>query len=95
VTAVRGISRDLLDMARVIPFPLVFRRKLVAKTAARIATAAPATGEKLLAQALQVQGDTMLRRGIPPDVVERQLRAFQSAVRAEVWNCSIRPGGAA
>jgi hypothetical protein len=82
-------------MALVIPFPLARRRRLISTTVARIALATSATGERYLAQALHVQAESMLRRGIPPDVVAGQLRAFEGAVRAEVWKRSFTPGGAA
>ena len=50
--------------ATILPFPLVRRRDFVLRNAARIADASPSTAEKLLAHAVQVQVDTMARRGI-------------------------------
>ncbi len=79
----------------VVPFPRVRDRRFVARHAARIAASKPETGEKLLAHCLAVQAETMGRRGIPPDVIAREVRSLENAIRAELWNVVLTPGGAA
>ena len=82
-------------MAEILPFPLTRRRAFIRRTAARIADAAPKTGEKLLAHALRQQAAAMTRRGIPDGVVDRECRALECAIRAELWRVVLQPGGAA
>jgi hypothetical protein len=48
-----------------------------------------------LQRQLQVQADTMGRRGIAVDLIDRQLKSMESAVRAEIWRAMFAPGGAA
>jgi len=42
-----------------------------------------------------VQRTALLRRGLPPNVVEREMRALELAVRAELWAVVMRGGDAA
>ncbi len=82
-------------MAEVVPFPLTRRRAFIRRQAARIADAAPKTGEKLLAHSLRQQAATMTRRGIAEGIIERECRALECAIRAELWRVVLQPGGAA
>jgi hypothetical protein len=81
--------------ATVIPFPLVRRRDFVLRNAGRIADSTPRTAEKLLAHAINIQAETMLRRGIDPALVAQQARAFETAIRAEVWRLVVVEGDTA
>ena len=76
--------------AIIVPFPLTRRRDFVLRNAARMADAQPKTAEKLLAHAVQVQVDTMTRRGIAPDLIAREAKALENAIRVELWR-GIRP----
>jgi hypothetical protein len=60
-----------------------------------MAELSPATAEKHLAAQLDVQRATMVRRGIVPDLIEKQLRALECAIRTELWRVMLTPGGAA
>jgi Family of unknown function (DUF6074) len=82
-------------MAEIVPFPLVRRRDFVRRNAARIAAATHPTAEKLLQHALQVQGDTMARRGIDPALITEQMRSLETAIRCELWRLTLSEGGAA
>ncbi len=82
-------------MAEIVPFPLTRRRAFIRRQAARIADVAPKTGQKLLANAVRLQATTMAKRGIGPDVVERECKALECAIRAELWRVVLQPGGAA
>jgi len=81
--------------APVVPFPQVRRRRFITKTAERLASVAPKTAEKLLATTLKQQAASMSRRGVPADLVERECRALQSAIRAELWRTVLVPDGRA
>jgi hypothetical protein len=87
---------SVISGATIVPFPLVRRRDLVRRTAERMAGAGSAsTAEKLLAHALQVQADTMMRRGIAGPVINAQIRNLETAVRCELWRLMLLEGGAA
>jgi hypothetical protein len=82
-------------MAEIVPFPAARRVAFIRKHAARMAALAPVPAEKHLMQQLTVQRDTMLRRGIAPEVVEREITTLASAIRAALWRVVLTPGGAA
>lgn len=54
------------------------------KHAGRMAKVPAETAEKPLAHQLQVHAETMIWRGIAPEVVEREVRTLESAIRAAV-----------
>jgi hypothetical protein len=61
--------------------------------AARLAGFSHKTAEKLLAYTLQQQAATMARRGIAAEVIERESRSLERAIRAELWwQILLRPG---
>ena len=82
-------------MSRVLSFPRVRHRPFVAKHAANVAEMSEAAGERYLGQQLDVQRQTMLRRGIAPDLVEREVKALELGIRAALWRMVLTPGGAA
>jgi hypothetical protein len=53
------------------------------------------TVEKHLAHQLQIQAETMARRGIAAEIINRELRGLESAIRAELWHVVMSGGGAA
>ena len=79
----------------IVPFPQIHRRRFIAKTASRLATSAPRTAERLLEARLQRQTTTMARKGIPVEVVERERRALEAAISAELWRAVLMPDGRA
>jgi len=79
----------------VIPFPRTRNRPFVLKHAARMAKLPQKTAEKHLAHQLQVQAQTMTKRGIAPEIIEDEIRALESAIRAELWYVVMLGGGAA
>jgi hypothetical protein len=82
-------------MAMIVPFPLARRRLLVAKCARRMLELSSSAAEVHLKRLLLIQGDTMQRRGIAPELIAPQLKSIESAVRAELWRATFAPGGAA
>jgi hypothetical protein len=78
----------------VIPFPLIRRRPFVLRAAARMASSSPRTAEKLLAATLNQQASAMARKGIAAEMIARELRALECAIRAELWRHILMPDGA-
>lgn len=77
----------------VVPFPRVRNRRFVSKHAARMATLPVKTAEKHLAHQLHFQAQTMARRGICPDLIEREISALERAIRLELWHVATFGGG--
>jgi hypothetical protein len=73
-----------MTIALVIPFPATRRRSFIRRHAARMAALPERTAEKHLAHQLNVQVETMHRRGIPADVIECERRSLEAAIRAEL-----------
>ena len=55
----------------------------------------PQKAEKHLGVQIQVQREALLRRGVDAGTVERQVREFEAAIRAEMWRQTFSGGGAA
>jgi hypothetical protein len=77
--------------AKIVPFPLARQRPLIKSLAQRIAAQLPARGEKFLQSELRRRIDALHRRGLSDLAVEREVRAFESAVRAELWRMVLMP----
>jgi hypothetical protein len=60
-----------------------------------IADTQPKTAEELLAYAVNIQAQTMAYRGIAPEVITREAKALETAIRPELWRRIRRPGVAA
>jgi len=71
-------------IAQVVPFPATRRIGLIRMLARSMARYSADGGERTLAARLDTQRTAMLHRGLPPNVVERELRALELAVRAEL-----------
>lgn len=71
--------------ARVIPFPLALQRPHVVKLATQMAARAPWRAEKMLNAELERRIDALHRQGVSDSVVECQVKAFEAAIRAELW----------
>lgn len=79
-------------MADVIAFPQARRVHLVERTAARVAHArSKDQGERLLAAAVRKQRDALVRKRVPSGKVERECRALENAIRAEMWRLILTP----
>jgi hypothetical protein len=68
---------------QIVPFPSVRRIGYIRKVARLMAQYSANGGERTLNAQLNAQYTAMLRRGLPPEVVERELRALELAVRAQ------------
>jgi hypothetical protein len=77
----------------IVAFPSVRRVGYVRKLAWMLVHYRPDAAERTLAAQLDIQRAAMLRRGLAPDVVERELRALELAVRARLWAIVMQGGG--
>jgi Family of unknown function (DUF6074) len=84
-------QRGRRHRAKLIPFPLALQRPLVVMLAARMAAQIPARAEKTLNAELQRRIDALHRQGFSDSAVERQVKAFEAAIRAELWRIVLLP----
>ncbi|MGN6285199.1 MAG: DUF6074 family protein [Afipia sp.] len=80
-------------MAEIIPFPLAHRRAFVERHARLIAGMSAEAGERHLIRQLEIQFDTLARKGVNCDLVEREVVALRNAIRAALWSAVLTPGG--
>ena len=71
--------------AAVLPFPRVRDRNFLTRHATRMADLEQATAEKHLANQLRIQAETMARSGIAPDLIAREVRSLELAIRGVLW----------
>jgi Family of unknown function (DUF6074) len=87
------------NRSRIVVFPLARQRPLIVRLANQIAARPMALAERYLQQQLRRQVDLLHRRKVPDRIVEREVRALELAVRAELWRLlltpSVTPPGAA
>jgi Family of unknown function (DUF6074) len=79
-------------MAQIVPFPLTRRRAFIAKQANHVSWMRPAAAEKYIQYQVKIQGDTLRRKGISEDLIQRELTCFEIAVRVALHRSLI--GGA-
>jgi hypothetical protein len=91
MSAPRPNHRGRQHRAKVVPFPLAHQRHLVVKLAARMAAEPPTPAEKLLRAELLRRIDALHRQGLSDSAVERDVRAFEAAIRAELWRIVLLP----
>ena len=84
-----------MTACQIVLFPSVRRIGYIRKLARLMAQYSADGGERTLNAQLNAQYTAMLRRGLPPEVVERELRAFELAVRAQLWAIVMQGGDAA
>jgi hypothetical protein len=77
--------------AKVIPFPLAQQRPLVVKLATQMAARIPWRAEKMLNIELERLIDALHRQGMSDSTVERQIKALEAAIRAELWRIVLLP----
>ncbi|MBR0697742.1 DUF6074 family protein [Bradyrhizobium lablabi] len=68
-------------MADVIPFPVTRRQAFVFKQAEHAALMNPDAGERYVLRQVKVQRDAMRRKGVPEQLIERELRSLENAIR--------------
>ena len=77
--------------AVVLAFPIARRRDQVEALAAQMRARPHEQAEKHLAFQLRRKGAALVRKQLPPDIVNRELRAFEGAVRRALWQLVLTP----
>jgi uncharacterized protein DUF6074 len=79
----------------IIPFPTMHRVKLIKNLAWQLATYRSGSAAQTFARQLDTQREAMARRGIAPDVIEREIAALEIAVKKMHWRITLYGGDAA
>ena len=79
--------------AAVLPFPILRRHGFVQKQASHAACMNPDASARYLEYQIQVQRDAMQRRGVAEELIARELKLMEAAIRREVQD-SISTGDA-
>jgi hypothetical protein len=69
--------------AIVLPFPIARRRAFIRKQVSHAALINPKAGVRYLQHQLRIQADSMRRKGIAEDLVQRELRFMRRALQVE------------
>lgn len=75
--------------AAVLPFPLSRRLDLIQRQAEYALALKPEKGEAHIQRQIQCQADALRRRGIPEEIVQRELSSMRAAIRAEMWRLTF------
>jgi hypothetical protein len=67
--------------ADVLPFPLAQRRYLVQRQARRYTELNPDAAERHIEYQVGIQAAAMRRKGVAEDLIERECRSFENAIR--------------
>jgi hypothetical protein len=78
--------------ATILPFPIARRRAFIAKQADHALCLNPDSAERYLQYQLQVQRDAMRRRGVAEDLIARELKCMERAIRSELPLASLSTG---
>jgi hypothetical protein len=81
--------------AQILPFPIARRWAFVFKQAEHAALMHPDAGERYVLRQLKLQADTLRRKGVAEDLIQRELGCLETAIRAALWKAVNTPGGAA
>jgi Family of unknown function (DUF6074) len=88
---VQAVRTKAKRAPKVVPFPAARRGPFIHKHAARMATLSQTKADAYLHQQLQVQAQTMRRRGIAEEVIAGEIKHLESAIRSELWKCILTP----
>jgi hypothetical protein len=81
--------------AEIVPFPAARRIGFIRNVAALMLSYRPDAAERTLRARLDATRSAMLRRGLAPQTVEREVRALELAIRARLWTIVMQGGDAA
>lgn len=70
--------------ATVLPFPILRRHGFIEKQAAHAARMNPDASARYIEYQIQVQRAAMRRRGIAEDLIARELKLMEAAIRREL-----------
>lgn len=82
--------------AIIIPFPRSRDRRFIRRHAGHMASASTtAKADGHLQRELNIQRETLERRGVAEDVIRAELMAIEGYIRAACWTMLMAPGGVA
>jgi len=70
-----------VSTAAIIPFPANRRTGFILRQASRAAELSDDSSERYIAHQVKLQRDSMLRRGVPVDLVELESACLERAIR--------------
>jgi len=82
---IEELFSDAVTSSTVVLFPLARRRAFIERHARIIATMRPEVGERYLDRQLQTQFDSLQRRCIDLEIINREILAMDAAIRAALW----------
>ena len=77
----------------ILPFPILRRHGFIEKHAAHAACMNPDAAARYIEYQIQVQRGAMRRRGIAEDLIARELKLMEAAIRRELVQ-ELSTGGA-
>jgi hypothetical protein len=77
--------------AVILAFPIAQRGDQVRALARQMLARQADLAERHLAAQLRGKTATLLRKQVPADIVAREVRAFENAVRRELWRMVLTP----
>lgn len=78
--------------AAVLPFPIARRQAFIRKQADHATCLNPDAAERYVQYQLQVQCEAMRRRGVAEDLIARELKCVEAAIRQELLRASLSTG---
>jgi hypothetical protein len=78
--------------AAIYPFPLARRRTMIDRQARYASELGPDAAERHIQQQLKIQGDSMRRRGVDEDLIDRELECMRAAISAALLRASVSAG---
>jgi hypothetical protein len=79
--------------AAILPFPIARRRAFIQKQADHASLMNPDSGLRYVEYQLKLQAEAMRRRGIDEDLVQREIRCMESAIKAAFVQSHAQPDG--
>ena len=70
--------------ATVLPFTLARRHNMITRQSRYAAELNPDAAERFIQQQLKIQGDSMRRRGIEEDLIDRELKCMEFEIRSRL-----------
>ena len=78
--------------AIILPFPILRRHGFIEKQAAHAASVNPDASARYIEYQIRVQRDAMRRRGIAEDLIARELKLMEAAIRQELLQAQSTGG---
>jgi hypothetical protein len=80
-------------MHEIVPFPLARRLDFIERHARLVASMSADVGEGHIQRQLEIQRQTLARKGVAAPAIEHELNSLASAIRAALWRVVLTNGG--